>query len=396
MSLSGGRDEGPAPAPGGAPQTPAVLPDYSAANLTGVVPGLLAPPGERPQWLPGPALDAGRAVLVVLDGLGWYQLQERAGLAPTLASMTGGPITTVAPSTTACALTSLVVGAPPAAHGVVGYRVVVPGPAGPEVMNVLKWKASVSGDARPFVDPAGFQTLPPFGGRPVPVVSKADFAGTPFTEAHQHGARQVGWYSPSGLAVDVRSQIAGGEPFVYAYYDGIDRVAHMQGFGAHYDAELTAVDRLVADVLDAVPPDVAVVVTADHGQVQVGSQVVELAPEVMARVALVSGEPRFRWLHTPTGAPGEAKELAELLVELYGDSAWVATYDQVEAEGWLGGPVGPVIRARLGDVALVPFAPVAYLEPGEAAGNRLLCRHGSLTAAEMFVPLLAGRGRRAD
>jgi hypothetical protein len=69
------------------------------------------------------------------------------------------------------------------------------------------------------------------------------------------------------------------------------------------------------------------------------------------------------------------------------------TYDRIEADGWLGGPVGPEVRARLGDVALVPFEPVAYLEPGEAAESRLVCRHGSLTAEEMFVPLVASRGR---
>ena len=371
---------------------PAVLPDYAGANLAGVIPALLAPAGDRPAWLPGPAGDAERTVLVVLDGLGWTQMQERLHLLPNLASMTGTRITTVVPSTTACALTSLVVGAPPSAHGIVGYRVVVPGPTGAEVMNVLKWR-TVSGDARPFVDPAAFQSMQPFLGRAVPVVSKAEFAGTPFTEAHQRGARQVGWFSSSGLAVDVRELVEAGESLVYAYYDGVDRVAHMQGFGSHYDAELTLADRIVGEVLDAVPPDVTVLVTADHGQVAVGANVVELAPQVMERVAIVSGEPRFRWLHTRAGTTEAAEQLAELAVDLYGDSAWVATFEQVERERWLGGPVDGSVRDRLGDVALVPFEPVAYLEPGEAQSSRLICRHGSMTEDEMFVPLLAGRGR---
>ena len=371
---------------------PAVLPDYGGANLAGVIPALLDPPGGRPAWIPEPARAADRTVVVVLDGLGWSQMQERLSLLPNLGSMVGGRITTVVPSTTACALTSLVVGAPPAAHGIVGYRVVVPGPTGPEVMNVLKWRTA-SGDARSFVDPVGFQALEPFAGRPVPVVSKAEFAGTPFTESHQRGARQVGWYSPSGLAVDVSQVIDAGESLVYAYYDGVDRVAHMQGFGSHYDAEVAFADRIVGEVLDCVPDDVAVVVTADHGQVEVGPNVVELAPRVMEQVAIVSGEPRFRWLHTRDGTPEATERLAGVVSEIYGDSAWVATYEQVEAEGWLGGPLAPAVRARVGDVALVPFAPVAYLEQGEATSNRLVCRHGSMTEDEMFVPLLAGRGR---
>ena len=50
------------------------------------------------------------------------------------------------------------------------------------------------------------------------------------------------------------------EPFVYAYYDGVDKVGHEYGLGAHYDAEVAAVDRLVGDVLDAAAPGTAVVV----------------------------------------------------------------------------------------------------------------------------------------
>lgn len=370
----------------------AVLPEYGGANLVGVVPGLMAPSGGRPGWIPAAAGDAEQVVLLVLDGLGWTQLQTRLHLAPGLASLSGRAITSVAPTTTACALTSLVVGAPPARHGIVGYRLVVDGPTGPEVMNVLKWRTP-SGDARPWVDPATFQRADPFGGRPVPVVSRADFAGTGFTDAHQRGARQIGWYQVSGMAVETAALVAAGEPFVYAYYDGIDRIAHIQGFGPHYDAELVAADRIVGDLLDVLPRTAALVVTADHGQVQVGAAVIELDRRVMEKVAMVSGEPRFRWLHTPTRSDAEISDLQAICRDLYGHQAWVVTYDEVEADGWLGGPVSPEVRSRLGDVAIVPFEPVAFLEPGDAAENRLMCRHGSLTADEMFVPLIAGRGR---
>ena len=127
----------------------------------------LRPPEQRPEWFPEPVQAAAQVVLLVVDGLGWFQLQERRHLAPQLAGLAGGPITSVVPSTTATALTSLTVGVAPAAHGIVGYRVVVPGPTGPEVLNVLRWR-TVSGDARPFVEPVAFQPLPPFQGHPVP------------------------------------------------------------------------------------------------------------------------------------------------------------------------------------------------------------------------------------
>ncbi len=75
--------------------------------------------------------------------------------------------------------------------------------------------------------------------------------------------------------------LAEGNRFVYAYYDGIDKVAHICGFGPHYDAELAFVDRLVADIAAALPAGAALVVTADHGQVQVGESVIALGDQTL-------------------------------------------------------------------------------------------------------------------
>ena len=76
---------------------------------------------------------------------------------------------------------------------------------------------------------------------------------------------------------------------------------------------------------------------------------------------------------------------------LHGDVAWVRTKEQIIEEGWLGGVPSPAVAARLGDVVLVPFAPTAFLDPADTGELRLKARHGSLTSAEMHVPLLGWR-----
>jgi len=361
-----------------------VRPDYGGACLDGVVPALLAAPGRRPAWVPAPAANAEQIVLLVLDGLGWEQLCERPSLAPCLTSLRGGPITSVTPTTTATALTSITTGLPPAEHEVVGYRVKV----GSQVLNVLRWRMA-GADARQLVPPSEFQTHEVFGGTAPPVITRGEFASSGFTMAHLPGVPMLGWQVPSALVVHVQRALAGGAPFVYAYYDGIDKVAHEQGFGPYYDAELTYADRLVADVARVLPHGAALVVTADHGQVFVGDGVINLSRALTDDVTLMSGEGRFRWLHA---RPGCATRLADRARDELADDAWVRTVDELEAEGLFGGRLTPAGRDRLGDVALLARRPVAFLDPADPGETRLRCRHGSLTAAEMWVPLLAAAG----
>jgi hypothetical protein len=66
----------------------------------------------------------------------------------------------------------------------------------------------------------------------------------------------------------------------------------------------------------------------------------------------------------------------------------VRTKEQIVREGWLGGVPSSDVSSRLGDVALVPFVATAFLDPADTGELRLKARHGSLTPAEMHIPLL--------
>jgi hypothetical protein len=359
-----------------------VLPDYPGGCITNIVPALLDGTVEAPTWLPAAALDADQVVLLVLDGLGWEQLQERRHLAPTLAGLVGGPITSVSPSTTATALTSIATGLTPGQHGVVGYRVAVDH----EVLNVLRW-TTPKGDARRRIDPHWFQPNAAFCSQRPCIVTKAEFVSSGFSGAHLSEVRFNGYRVPSTLLVEVRQALQSGEPFVYAYYDGIDKVAHEYGLADHYDAELRAVDRLVADMLNELPSGAALVITADHGQVDVGDNLVDLHPDVTAQVSFQSGEGRFRWLHA---RPGRAEVLMEAARAHHGDTGWIRRRDETVEEGWWGDRVTDAARQRLGDVALVAREPVSYVDAADSGPFHLIGRHGSLTPAEMYVPLLVG------
>src|SRR4051794_2744669 len=254
-----------------------LVPDYGGACLANVVPALLDRPDDAPEWLPRAAADADQVVLLALDGLGWEQLQERRHLTPTLCSMTGGPMASVLPTTTTTALTSLSTGLPPGEHGVIGYRIHVHG----EVLNILRW-TTAAGDARQSIPPLKIQTHLPFLGQRPPVVTRAEFARTGFTLAHLDGVRFHGYRMPSSMVTEVARLVRSSEPFVYAYYEGIDKVSHEYGLGEHYDAELAAADQLVASVLEAVPPGTTFVLTFDQGQAQGGGNLIPPASRAVA------------------------------------------------------------------------------------------------------------------
>jgi hypothetical protein len=360
-----------------------VLPDYQGANVRGIIPALLGPTewSAAPVWMPEPVRHARQAVLLVLDGLGWDQLQDHLDLMPTLAGMTGRSITTVAPTTTATALSSIATGLTPGEHGLIGYRMMLGG----EVINVLRWQVEHQ-DRRRSRPPADVQPYPAFLGKSIPVVSPTELEGSAFTEAHLRGSRPAGWRAASSIAIEVGEQLRAGERFVYAYYGGIDKIAHERGFNDYYTAELRTADRLVADLIEQLPPQAVLLVTADHGQVVVGDNIVHPSEELLSHVAVQSGEGRFRWMHARRGA---AKDLLAAAEAELGHQAWVVTRDQTIDEHWFGPTVAPPIAARLGDVALVPHEPVSFYDPKDSGPFELVSRHGSLTSAEINVPLLA-------
>ncbi|MFZ4585105.1 MAG: alkaline phosphatase family protein [Acidimicrobiia bacterium] len=360
-----------------------IHPDFAGANTSALVPALLGITAAP--WLPGPAMGARSTVLLVVDGLGWDAVAARRDRLATLGAMEGGSITTVVPSTTATVLTSIVTGLPPGDHGIVGFRFPVDG----HVLNALRWHTD---DNTHAPNPSDVQRHPPFCNRVVPVVSKSEYRGTGFTRAHMRDAHYVGWSTVAVFVEHIRRQVSAGERLVYAYYPGVDSVAHE--FGLHnefYERELDDVDALIDRLLTVLPRDCALLVTADHGQVDTSDpdawiEVGELAP----LVAMSAGEARFRQLFAPKGAQRELLDAARAFA---GDRAWVFSRRELIDGGWFGPEVARGVAGRIGDVVLAARAHFGFIDPAYPRESNLKSAHGSLTANEMLVPLLAARGR---
>jgi hypothetical protein len=358
-----------------------VLADLDGASVAGLIPALI---GGRPApWMPDAVAGATSVVLLVLDGLGANEVEARPTILRELAAMQGSQITTVVPSTTSTALTSIATGLAPAQHGVLGFRMLVDD----DVLNVLQWKTQ----SRHAPDPFDVQRHDAFLGRPVPVVTRGEFRDSGFSKAHLRGSTFVGWKTVATLVEHCRRLVLAGERFVYAYYPGVDEVAHAHGLhDEFYARELASADLLVANLLDVLPSDTALLVTADHGQVHLEPESWIEIDELHPMLAAQAGDARFRYLHARKGM---APDLLAAAHERLDGVAWVLSRRELLEAGWLGTGATGTVPGRIGDVVLAAREPVAFVDPALPRERQLRSAHGSLTPEEMYVPLRSARGR---
>ncbi len=369
-------------------------PAYGAGSLAELLPSLSAvlgvPGADDVLGLRAHLDGVERVALLLVDGLGAYQLPVLARHAPTLAGLSA-PMTLTSgfPSTTPVSLVTLGSGAPPGAHGILGFNVRLPDG---RVMNHLRW-----GDDP---DPAHWQPVPTAfqtaaaAGVAVTTVTRPEFEGTGLTTAANRGAAFIGASDADAVAERMLHALKAGPGLVYGYHRELDRRGHESGVGSEpWREAATEVDELVERLVAGLPPDSALLVTADHGQLNIpADQRIEMAddPALSAGVAAVAGEARARYLHVVPGALGDVRAAWQ---EVFGDSARVLTREQMIDDGWYG-PVPPAHADRIGDLVVMCLGRRVALatgwEPPSVA--RMVAFHGSVTAAEMTVPLLLVRG----
>lgn len=367
----------------------ASLPAYPprARSLTGVVEDAIsALSGASTTLKP-----ATSAIVFVVDGLGAANLAARRGHARFLAERAtkGAVARTVFPSTTAAALTSLLTGADPGEHGIVGYRVRIPGTdAAPNQLH--GWETD-------GLDPRSWQRAQPLmereraAGRPTFVVSRPEYIGSGFTAATLRGADISGIRDLSarvGRAAELAAENPGA--IVYLYAPDLDSIGHRHGWESdEWSATLETVDAAARALAEAVAPTTGVLLTADHGMVDVAAHRRILVGEgspLWDGVAVVGGEPRMLHLYT---APGRADDVRAAWHDAEGERAWVLGRDEAIAAG-LFGAVADEVRPRIGDVLVAARAAVAYYDDrlADKGAQNMVGQHGSLTLEERIVPLI--------
>jgi predicted AlkP superfamily pyrophosphatase or phosphodiesterase len=350
----------------------------SFAAIPGYLERLLTGGGET---LPGLPDRADRVVLVLLDAFGTV-FRERFAAHPLVKRLTVCELESQFPSTTAAHVTTMHSGLPVERHGVYEWNVYEP--SLDRVVTPLRFSFAGDRDGdtlrghfdpRDLVpaEPCLYERLAAHGV--VSLVYQPDvFSPSTFDSAAIRAADIRPFRDlADGLRDALRSVAALERGYAYVYFHAIDLVGHLSGPSSDdfADAVRLALDAVEAALAEA-GDDTLVLLTADHGQVDVDPArtiwLDELHPPLAGMRLRPAGSARDVFLHVDD--PDAV--IAALSPHL----------EAVRAET-LFGDIGPRLADRLADVCVLPPpGRMAWLRSAPDFAVRFRGHHGGRTPEE--------------
>jgi hypothetical protein len=395
---------------------------YSIANLAASVIQVL---GGRPPRTPlAPELldrltdGVRRVVWVIVDALGYERLlaaleaNPHNGLHHLLHH--GGrlaPLTSVFPSTTTSALTSLWCGYTPAEHGSLGFQLFLRGfNLRANMINLNATALQKIGGEQLVgagLEPEKFLAVPSLPqalarvGVPTYNLIEQPYEKSPLSRVQIRGVRETrGFVTSSDMWVALRSwmeQVVGEKALFVAYWSAVDTIAHT--YGPSSETVLAEVNNFayslerefLRPLSAAARAHTLFLLTADHGHVnspQDHAVYLHDHPDLRERLLMdYAGEPRAAYLYC---VQGEVESVRAYFEKRLADKFFVLDSQLALALGLFGnGAPAPEARYRVGDLTVLGRSNYYLWEKREPP--RPLGRHGGLSEAEMLVPLLAAR-----
>lgn len=383
-------DDAVAPSPrGGARHLSCVLPALSAAIGSPVATALHDDPDRLRRELGLPRVRS--AIVVLVDGLGFWNLSIRRGHVPYLRSLLGEstgsrPISTCFPATTVAAMGTFGTGTCPGLTGMTGYSQL--NPRNGKICQLIAFRDAMSPEELQ-TQPSVFQTLADRGVR-VTFSGLPKFAGSALTVAALHGARYVANRRMDAL-VHVAAQSAREPGLTYLYVDRCDKIGHNYGWMSdEWVGTFERLDGYLRQLHDEAPKGTLIVIVADHGMVQADPERrIDIAErrELAQGVRLVGGEPRAPMLYVEDGT--DPADVAARWRDSLGDDADVFTRDEAISKGMYG-PVRDDVRPMIGDVIATANGRVTIVDSRSQSdkATRLPSVHGSRTTMEVDIPFL--------
>lgn len=328
------------------------------------------------------------ACVVLVDGLGVANLEYRAGHAPFLNSALKNSGSTVAgfPTTTVANIASFATGLRAGAHGLVGYQIFDRETAEP--LNLLT--GMTSEQAANFQPNKTVSELAIEHGVQVYCVGPKEYEGSGFSQATMRESKYVAVKTLDDR-VAAAKKILNEQPsaLIYFYVPELDQTAHAHGAkSAEWVAKLEDLDSAMRQLSLALPRNCGLLITADHGIIDVAHDRQVYLDEfgALAELVAVGGDPRVLFLYFD-GQP--AKEMQQSLQEWFGKRAVVATREEVISAGWYG-EVSDDALGRMPELFVIANGETAiyHRDFAKPKSLKMIGQHGALSPEELNVPLI--------
>ena len=217
-------------------------------------------------------------VFVILDGFGYYKLKslpETSILRQNLKCK----LRTVNPTSTACVLTSVMSASYPTSHGIFGWW-----DYNKEYnLNYYPLLFAERRTGKPLEDRGitvddiyKFDTIFDKYNSVVNIYSDRNIINSSYSKKIAgNNAKRYGYYSIKQAFASISKKLNDEQEstFNYLYIDGLDANSHMYGTNSKEVAQvITAVENGIKELINNVP-DVSIILTADHGQVDMASMI---------------------------------------------------------------------------------------------------------------------------
>ncbi len=398
---------------------------YNFAQIPGFIQRLLTGSGQS--GMPGDVL-AGlpdhydKVVLLYLDAFGWAFFQRYADQYPFLQRFlqrgVASRITAQFPSTTAAHMTTIHLGLPVWESGIYEWfyyepfldRLIAPllfSYAGDKENGTIRLPEGISAGSV-FNWQTVYEQLAMLGVKSY-VFQHVAYTRGGFADLALRGAELRGYKSLAEGLLNLGDAVVAekAKAYFFYYYDLIDSVGHSYGpssrqFAAEIDLVMTALERFLHATLEDKANRTLLLLTADHGQVDVSPEttiylnhhIPELADLIRrdgaGRLLVPAGSARDLFLYIQPGRVEDAFALLHDHPSLRGKADLFRVSDLV-AQGYFGaGTPSEMFQQRIADLVLLPkeHETVFWYEKGRFE-MPLWGHHGGLHPDEVDIPLLA-------
>lgn len=398
-----------------------VMPSYdgfSFLNLPATISTLLGAPEFA-----GPALDPfisevlggkyRKVILLLVDALGYHLFkeicteEENSVWARYFDQAVFSPLTSICPSTTASALTSLWTGVGAGAHGVIGYEMWSK-TYGTVINNILHSPANSSnavGSLYQFgFEPEVFMDKPLLGqhladhGIKTTSFMHSSIARSGLSLMQMRGVSIQTYADEADLSVSLANYVNKHpleREYIYVYYSDIDALIHRYNANdPRVKLQFNAFTSLLEDgffqrINKQAAEDTLLILTADHGSIGTPpDEKYDLRNHpnlVSCLVMQPTCEGRLPVLYIKPGRIDDVRG--------YFETTWPGEFELVDSklalESGLFGeePFVDDVEDRLGDLVIIPRRD-AYLW-WASKRNVMAGRHGGLSSGEMLIPFFA-------